>query len=216
MKTYRSGRAWLPALIASAGFALTLIVLQLIFHYGYDDAFRPESTSTLEWLFRSHLGFWGPGAFDPDETTVVISNLAGGVTLIVVVFLVTWLALRGTAPGSAAVPGFLSMWAATMIAAPVAAVVTTVIRLSDNDLPTGPLVAGAVANSDYGLKWGWIAALIASIAWMVARPSPAPVAPTYPAPSGPPAASGPPAPPPPPATTSTTTSTTPSEQDPSA
>lgn len=206
MKTYRSGRAWLPAMVASAAFALTLVALQLIFHYGYDDKFTPESDSVLPWLFRTNLGFWGPGAFDPDETEVVIANVAGGVTLIVVVFLLVWLAIRGTAPGSASVPGFLSIWAATMIAASLGAVVITVIRLADDDVPMGPVIAASVQNSDYGLKWGWIAALIASLAWVAARPSPGPAKPTYTPPPLPATPAGahvaPTDPPPPPPTTS--------------
>jgi hypothetical protein len=197
-------------MVASAVFALTLITLQLIFHYGYDDKFTTESDSVFLWLFRTHLGFWGPGAFDPDETEVVIANVSGGVVLLVLVFLLVWLAIRGTAPGSASVPGFLSIWGSTMIAAPVAAVVITVIRVADDDVPMGPLIAASLANSDYGLKWGWIAALIASLAWVVARPSPAPAAPAYtpppPMPTTTPAdgthVSSPADPPPPPPTTS--------------
>lgn len=175
MNPYRSGRAWIPAAVLSVVFAVTLVVLQLIHHFGYDDKFSPLSTddSIVEWLFVNNLGFWGPGAFDPDETQVVIANLSAGASLIVVAFVVTWLALRGTTPGSSVLPAFFGGWFATMVAAPIASVVAVLVRSVDQaDFPFGPAISGSTYATTYGLKWGWLAALVAVVVWMSVRPKP--------------------------------------------
>ncbi len=175
MNPYRSGRAWLPAAVLSVVFAVTLIVLQLIHHFGYDDKFSPLSgdDSVVEWLFVNNLGFWGPGAFDPDETQIVIANLSAGATLLLLAFVVTWLTLRGLAPGSSVVAAFFGGWFATMVAAPIASVVGVLVRSVDQaDFPFGPAISSSTYAATYGLKWGWLAALVATVVWMNVRPKP--------------------------------------------
>lgn len=173
MNPYRSGRAWLPAAVLSAVFAVSLIALQLIFHFGYDDkvALLSVDDSVIEWLFKNDLGFWGPGAFDPDRTQIVIANLSAGAALILIAFLVTWFALRGLAPGSSALTAFVSAWLATMVAAPVASVVNVFVRSVDQEgYPFGPAISGSTYEAVYGLKWGWLAALFATVVWIAVRP----------------------------------------------
>jgi hypothetical protein len=175
MNPYRSGRAWLPAAVLSALFAVTLIVLQLIYHFGYDDSTVPVTTddSILEWLFVNNLGFWGPGAFDPDRAQIVIANLSAGVAIILVAFALTWFALRGMAPGSSAVPAFFSGWLAAMVAVPIGSVVGVLVRSVDQEgYPLAPAIGSAPYNASFGLKWGWIAALVATAVWMSVRPKP--------------------------------------------
>ena len=173
MNPYRSGRAWLPAAVLSVVFAVSLIALQLIFHFGYDDRMAPLSVddSVIEWLFTNNLGFWGPGAFDPDRTQIVIANLSAGGVLILVAFLLTWFALRGLAPGSSALSAFITGWSATMVAAPVASVVNVLVRSADQEgYPFGPSISGATYAATYGLKWGWLAAFFATVVWINVRP----------------------------------------------
>ncbi len=175
MNPHRTGRAWFPAAVLSAAFAVTLVVLQLIYHFGYDDRAAPVDIddSIVEWLFVNNLGFWGPGAFDPDRTQIVIANLSAGVAIILVAFVLGWWAQRGIAPGSSVVPVFFSGWFATMMAAPIGSVVGVLVRSVDQErFLLGPAIGSAPYTAGFGLKWGWIAALIGTAVWMGVRTKP--------------------------------------------
>ena len=98
-------------------------------------------------------------------------------------FLLTWLALRGTAPGSSVLPAFFSGWFATIVAAPAASVVGVVIRSIDQQgIPFGPAISSSLYATTSGLKWGWVAALVATVVWMIVRPRPGAPSPTGPVP----------------------------------
>jgi hypothetical protein len=202
MNPYRSGRAWLPAAMVSVVFTATLGVLQVIFRETYDESVIPTGLedSTLEWLFATNLGFWGPDAFDTDEARVIIASVVGALVLLVVTFLVAWPTLRGMAPGSSAFPAFIGTWLATMVATPVAAVAIVLVnnydRLGD-EAPLWAPLSGAISNSVYGFKWGWLAALIGTFVWIVVRPKPSPAGAAAPTPPEPDSAGDPDQPEPP-------------------
>jgi len=189
MKPYRSGRAWVPAAVVSVVFTLSLIALQVVFRVAYDDSYAQVDyeDSALEWLFVTSLDFWGTGAFETDSARLVVGNLLAVVVLFVVTFLVAWIALRGAAPGSSALPAFLGGWAATMVAAPVASVTIVLVRFYDqlDENPLGLWLGGALSNSAYGFKWGWVAALLGTLVWLVVRPRPGQVTPPVTEPAGP-------------------------------
>ncbi len=166
----RSHRAWLPAAGCSVLFALTLVGLQVLFHVRFEESPVPGPDPTfVDWLLRLHVGFWGSGAFDTERTQLVSANAAGGGVLLVVCLLVAWVGLRGLAPGSSVVSAFLVLWAATLVAAPIARLTTTLIAYSD-DLTSnaaGQVIAGATLGSVFALKWGWAAALLAALGWRI-------------------------------------------------
>ncbi len=166
----RSRRAWLPAAGCSVLFALTLVGLQVLFHVRFEESPVPGPDPTfVDWLLRLHVGFWGSGAFDTERTYLVVADAAGGGVLLLVCLLVAWVGLRGLAPGSSVVSAFLVLWAATLVAAPLARLTTTLVAYSD-DLSSnaaGQVIAGATLGAVFALKWGWPAALLAAIGWRV-------------------------------------------------
>ena len=173
---HRSPRAWLPAAVASVLFALTLVGLQALFHYAFEERPVPErfESGPLAWLLRSYAGFWGAGAFGVEDSRVLLGGAAGGAVLLVLVLLVGWVGVRGLAPGSSAVSAFLVLWSACVVAAPVAQLAILSVRYQESfaHQASGQLVAGATTGAVYGFKWGWAAALAATLVWVRTRPRP--------------------------------------------
>ena len=173
---HRSPRAWIPALVGSVVFALTLVGLQALFHYAFDERPLPDTfeSGPLSWLLHAYAGFWGPGAFGVDDAQVLLSGVAGGGVLLVLTLLVAWVGLRGLAPGSSAVSAFLVLWSATVVAAPPAQLAILAVRYPESfgHQASGQLVSGATTGAVYGFKWGWAAALVATLVWVATRPRP--------------------------------------------
>ncbi len=168
---HRRPRTWLPAAGCAVLFTSTLVGLQVLFHVRFEQQPVPGPDPTfIDWLLRLHVGFWGSGAFDTERTSLVVANAAGGVVLLLVVLLVAWIGLRGLAPGSSLVSAFLVLWAATLLAAPLARLTTTLVAYSDDltSSAAGQMIAGATLGAVFALKWGWPAALVAAIWWRVA------------------------------------------------
>ncbi|MDQ6642673.1 MAG: hypothetical protein M3Y66_09295, partial [Actinomycetota bacterium] len=77
MNPQQSGRAWLPAAVASASVTITLVLLQL--------------------LAKSGPGFFGPHGFDSASGRVLLSSVVALAVLLGVGLLGCGLALRGSA-----------------------------------------------------------------------------------------------------------------------
>ncbi len=87
--------------------------------------------------------------------------VVGALGLLVVGFLGTWWAVRASTPGSSVVPVFLSTWMVLVVATALAVLIPFAMNHGG---PHG-FDGGAVS----GVRWGWIAALLASLAWRSAQ-----------------------------------------------
>jgi len=177
MNPLRSGRAWLPAAVAAVSMALGLIVLQVLSHLVLDDRLGPRrfDAPVWDWLGSTYVGYFGVGAFDPSHGKIFLGTLIALALLLVIGFLGSWWAIRGIAPGSSVVPAFLSVWMVLVVATALASLGAFVVRLGGQfgSYPTGqPLLSVLTTGIVFGVKWGWIAALLAALLWLLLRPAP--------------------------------------------
>lgn len=179
MNPLRSGRAWLPAAVAAVSMVLGLIVLQVLSHLVLDDRMGPKrfDAPVWDWLGSTYVGYFGIGAFDPSHGRIFSGTVIALAMLLLIGFLGSWWAIRGIAPGSSAVPAFLSIWMVLVIATALAALGAFVVRQGGQfgSYPLGQtLLTVLTGGVVFGVKWGWIAALLAALLWLLLRPAPTP------------------------------------------
>jgi hypothetical protein len=120
------------------------------------------------------------GDLSMKASALVATLVVAGVT-----FVGTWLVVRGARRG-AAVTVFFATWAVTILATALGAYAGFVIRSHDRIFDAGIASQhGLVADFGalYGFSWGWVAALLASLAWLLfSRSEPRPLAPGSPGP----------------------------------
>jgi lysylphosphatidylglycerol synthetase-like protein (DUF2156 family) len=181
MSSLRSRRAWVPAALAP----LVLVVL-LLLAWGANKALNDGATSPpgaddsfLRWLLATNNTFFGSEPFSSGSGgRILAGTLVSVVLLLVVGFAIGMAGVRGLTPGSSAVPAFLSLWMALVLACVVAGTADYLVASSSRSGFQGrgrfvfSVLQGQLA---YGAKWGWIAALLATLVWLVVRPRAAPV-----------------------------------------
>ncbi|MCW2757955.1 MAG: hypothetical protein JWO46_1701 [Nocardioidaceae bacterium] len=171
MSSQRSERAWIPAAVASVGMVFVLLVAWALNKTAGGNRAAPADVdaSVWKWLVATNNQFFGAEPFSGGGK-VALGTLVAVVALVVIGYAGTWWALRGLRPGSALVPAFLATWAVLVVAAVVASAIRWAIVSSD--LPSAgqaqyaSLTSGAVS----GVRLGWLAALLATVAWLVVRP----------------------------------------------
>lgn len=174
MNALRSWGAWLSAAVASVSMLVVLVVLQALSHVLLDDLNAPRSgdSSVLEWLGRTYVGFFGVGAFNPGHGKMFLGTLVAVVVLLVAGLLGSWLAVRGIPPGSAALPAFLSVWMVLVLATALAGFAALLVRQAGQPgtSPMGQFLVSALSTGVvFGVKWGWIAAALASLTRLASR-----------------------------------------------
>lgn len=178
MSPYRSRRAWLPALLAAVLMVAGTFALQVVSDRVYDGRARPRGAASIgDWLGSTYLGLFGPYSRSADSFGEQTALVAFGVVALVLALAISWRALRALAPGSGALPAWLSMWMAMVLGTVFGNLAHWVV--ADYDVVTGgaaaaPLLDTLTEGVAFGVKWGWLPALVATVLWVAVRPRPDP------------------------------------------
>lgn len=178
MSPYRSRRAWLPALLAAVLMVAGTYVLQVVSDRVYDGRARPQGVASIgDWLGSTYLGLFGPYSRSADSFNDQTALVAFGVVAFLLALGFSWRALRALAPGSGALPAWLSMWTAMVLGTVFGNLAHWVV--ADYDVVTGgaaaaPLLSTLTEGVAFGVKWGWVPALVATLLWIAVRPRPEP------------------------------------------
>ncbi|GGF38399.1 hypothetical protein GCM10011519_10000 [Marmoricola endophyticus] len=177
MNPFRSRRGWLPAVLAAVLLVGGTFALQELSDRVYDGRARPQgdAASLWDWLGQTYLGLFGPYSRSADTFGDKTALVAYGVVAFIVAVVVSWRALRALAPGSGSFPAWLSMWTAMVLATVFGNLAYWVV--GDYDTVTGgaaaaPLLATLSEGCAFGVKWGWVPALVATLFWVAVRPKP--------------------------------------------
>jgi hypothetical protein len=169
MNALTSRRDWFPSAVAPVSWLLGLAALQVVSHFALNDVSAPLSrnASVPQWLGRTYVGFFGPGALDPSHGKVLLGTLVAAVVLLVVGFLGSWWVFRAVPVGAPGLPAFLSLWMVLVIATALAALASFAVSHAQRfgSISTGEALVGALsAGVVFGVKWGWIAAGLSTLA----------------------------------------------------
>lgn len=177
MNPFRSRRGWLPAVLAAALLVGGTLALQVLSDRVYDGRPRPrgDAASLWDWLGSTYLGLFGPYSRTAQSFNDKTALVAYGLVAFLVAVLFSWRALRALAPGSGALPAWLSMWTAMVLGTVFGNLAHWVV--ADYDVVTGgaaaaPLLDTLAEGCAFGMKWGWVPALVATLFWVVVRPKP--------------------------------------------
>jgi hypothetical protein len=175
--TVKTGRAWIPATVA------TLLVVALAFGGGLIwetlqdqdvDALANPNSVVGSFVLTPLAPIGGPGIIGDADTADSLIQLGGGlVPVVVLVFLFTWIGARAARAGSS-VPVLFGSWLGTVLGAGLGAVTSFEIFLRRNDLTNAldGLQQARVSHINAGLYWGaalgLVVALVALLAWGIA------------------------------------------------
>lgn len=177
MNPFRSRRAWLPAVLAAALMVAGTYALQIVSDRVYDGRGRPQgdAATLVDWLGSTYLGLFGPFGRTADSFSGQTALVAFGLVAFIVSVTVTWRSLRALAPGSGALPAWLCMWMSLTLGTVFGNLAYWVV--SDYDVVRGGAAAAPLLNTlsegvAFGVKWGWLPALVSVLFWVAVRPRP--------------------------------------------
>ena len=175
--TVKSGRAWIPATVAS------LLVAVLAFGGGLlweilqdqDDARLGNPNSLIgSFVYTPLAPLGGTGIVGDADMSDALVQLGGGlVPVVILVFLFTWMGARAARAGSS-LPVLFGAWLGTVLGVGLGAVTSFEVFLRRNDLIDGfaGLQQLRVNHIGSGLYWGAAAGLliglVALLTWGIA------------------------------------------------
>ncbi|WP_028658893.1 hypothetical protein [Nocardioides insulae] len=214
VQTPRGSRSWLAALWVAVLAVVGLWILQAVGSLDFAEDLREEAAEGVSFIavtFGYHSVYFSPFGMDAlvdlDEWSDPfgpLSSVAASAAVLVVTFLVAWLAglgVRRRAGGAM----FVITWMATVLGtvaggAVIAAI--SVLEFDSDEVLWGAFGQYMYEAGSYGLIYGWVPALLATLVWWLTTPrhrtvplAPAPVAPAVPQNPQPPAAPQNPQPP---------------------
>ncbi|MEP6814791.1 MAG: hypothetical protein ABI873_04480 [Marmoricola sp.] len=152
MNPLLSGRAWLPAAVASVSLMVVLVLLQV--------------------LGTTDPGFFGPRGFDPGSVRVLLGTVVALALLLGGGLLGCRWVLRGTA-GSAALPVFLSVWMALVVSTALASFGSILVGRAGAGSVSGVATSAFANAGNFGVRWGWSSALLAVLVHLFLGRTPA-------------------------------------------
>jgi hypothetical protein len=175
--TVKTGRAWVPASVA------TLLVVAFAFGSGLIweilqdqgvDALADPNSAVGSFVLTPLAPLGSPGFVGDADLGDSLIQLGGGlVPVVVLVFLFTWIGARAARAGSS-VPVLFGTWLGTVLGVGIGAVTSFEIFLRRNDLTSAVdgLQQARVGHIDSGLYWGAVVgllvALVALLTWGIA------------------------------------------------
>ena len=175
--TVKTGRAWVPAIIA------TLLVVALAFGGGLlweilqdqdVDALADPNSVVGSFVYTPLAPLGGTGIVgDADMSDALIQMGGGLVPVVILVFLFTWVGARAARAGSS-LPVLFGAWLGTVLGVGLGAVTSFEVFLRRNDLIDGfaGLQQLRVNRIGSGLYWGaaigLLIGLVALLAWGIA------------------------------------------------
>jgi hypothetical protein len=175
--TVKTGRAWVPATVATLLVAVLAFGSGLLYEVLLDqdvDALGDPNSVIGSFIYTPLAPLGGPGIVGEADMGDSLIQLGGGlVPVVVLVFLFTWAGARAARAGSS-VPVLFGAWLGTVLGAGLGAVTSFEIFLRRNDLTSAVdgLHQARVGHIDSGLYWGaavgLLVALVALLTWGIA------------------------------------------------
>lgn len=166
-------RALLPAVLASLGLAVLLLLVNLVAKLA-DLSPYPAQTSRNPLPFFALTGntFYGVEPFLAGRNGLnLLGTLVAFVMLVVVGGVLVWLGTRTLTSQNGPLAYFLATWMALVVTCAVTGVISTVVRsLAFLEYLIGNQVYGSfLGGIQCGMKWGWLAAGAATLLWLATR-----------------------------------------------
>lgn len=168
--TEKSVRAWVPAVVTSLlGAVLAVVgglIAEILIDHNVDELGDPTSL-VGSWVYGAVAPLGGPGIIgDRSFEDSILAFVGGLVLFVVVLFVFTWLASRGSA-----LTALLGAWLGTILGAGLGALAAFEIFLRRNDLADDffGIQQARVDRLDTGLYWGAVVGLLLGLVTMAVR-----------------------------------------------